>query len=480
MVSEAQDHMTARRWSLCRGILEHLFAVNYRRDVTAMYLGDVCFADGDMPASTRWHRIALDLNDGLSQALEHLIFVEDAQHGTTDAQTMRLRQEWWTRFGASAYAARTPYLNDRDPDRPLRVGYVSGDFRWHSAAFAFAAIITGHTAQIEPYYYSTLEPDKHDDLTRQWKARHATAFRDVSDLSALELLRTIREDRIDILVDLAGYTGNNRLLTFAGRPAPIQIQAWGYVLGTGSPAMDVVFADPIAASPQIREHLTERVVDLPSLLSYFPRPDLPEANALPCLEGPPVFAVFNRAAKVNPDSLAVWRRLLERVPEAAIRFQGFDYTPWVQSQIREALGPTSARIAFHVGETDRTHKLGYLGVDLALDPWPQTGGISTLDALWMGVPTVTLLGERMIQRTSASLLSLLNLFDFISTNVDQYVEMAAAWVTTRRWELAEIRVGLRAAVRQSPIIVGYGDAVEAAYRSLWREWCATGEIRKAA
>jgi len=367
---------------------------------------------------------------------------------------------------------RQPCTNDRDPERVLRVGYVSGDFKWHSAAFAFAAIITGHTESIEPFYYSTLEPAKYDDLTRQWQAGYAHTFRDVSTLTAVELLHLIRKDAIDILVDLAGWTGNNRLLTFAARPAPIQIQAWGYVLGTGCPAMDVVFADPIVASSDIRAQLTERVVDLPALLSYFPRPDLPEPSPLPCLSTETiVFGVFNRAVKVNTECVRVWRTILERLPQATIRFQGFDYTPYVQEKIRQTLGAYGDRVSFSVGETDRAHKLAYQAIDLCLDPWPQTGGISTLDALWMGIPTVTLLGERMIQRASASLLTVLGLEEFITTSPEAYISCAVAAVTTHRTELAAIRSGLRQGLRTSPIIVGYGDAVEAAYRTLWREWC---------
>ncbi len=476
LFGEAQTHFDAKEWKPCRMALEKLFARNYRMDITAMYLGDVCFADGDVNGSLHWHRKALDLNEGLSQALEHIIFVKDAQPETTAAEALALRQEWWNRFGQVAYAARRPLVPDRDPDRVLRVGYVSGDFKFHSASCAFATTVTGHTHQIDPFFYSTLEPERYDDLSHEWRKGYASSWRDVSSWPLPKLVQQIRADKIDILVDLAGFTGNNRLLAFAARPAPIQVQAWGYALGAGCPAFDVVFADPIVANMAIREQLTERVVDLPTLLSYFPRPDLPEATPLPCLVKLPVFAVFNRAIKVNVETLAVWRQILDQMPGSTIRFQGFDYGDTIQATITEALG--AERVWFTVGATDRTHKLGYQAVDLALDPWPQTGGVSTLDALWMGVPTITLIGSRMIQRTSASFLTAVGLETFITQTPEEYIDTAVQWVTTRKHDLATVRAGLRTTFRGSSILTGYVQAVETAYRSLWREYCEVGTIAK--
>ncbi len=477
LFGEAQTHFDAKEWKPCRAALEAFYARNYRVDITAMYLGDVCFADGDVQGSLKWHRQALELNEGLAQALEHMIFVKDAQPDTTAEEALALRREWWNRFGQVAYAARRPPNVLREPDRVLRVGYVSGDFKFHSASSAFATTVTGHTHQIDPFFYSTLEPEHYDALSHEWRKGYADSWREVSEWPVPKLVQQIRTDKIDILVDLSGFTGNNRLLAFAARPAPIQIQAWGYALGAGCPALDVVFADPIVANAAIREQLTERVVDLPTLLSYFPRPDLPEASPLPCVTESPVFAVFNRAIKVNAETLAVWRQILDRVPEARIRFQGFDYSETIKAMIREALGKN--RVWFTVGATDRLHKLDYLDVDLALDPWPQTGGVSTLDALWMGVPTVTLLGPRMIQRASASFLTVVGLETFITETPEDYIETAVQWVTTRRHDLAVVRASLRATFRGSLIITGYVQAVETAYRSLWQEYCQHGQIRKA-
>lgn len=412
-----------------------------------------------------------------SKALEHLIFMTDAQPQTTDEQMSALRQDWWTRCGAECYAHRRPLTNRRDPDRVLRVGYVSGDFKSHSAAFSFAPIITAHTQQIEPYYYSTLPLLDYDRWSYHWAETHQATWRDVSRCSPVTLAQMIRSDAIDILVDLSGWSEHNRLLTFAMRPAPIQVQAWGYVTGTGTPALDAVFADRVTASTENRRHM-ERVVDLPSILTYYPRPDVLVPEPLPARA--PVFGVFQRALKVNAETVAVWRQILEQLPESTIRFQGAGYTPTVQAQIRGGFGPYANRIRFCLPMDHLDHMNSYADVDLSLDPWPQTGGVSTLDGLWMGVPTVTLIGPRMIQRTSASFLSTLQLDDFIARTPHDYVDLAIEWVTSWRPSLSTIRTDLRDTFRQSPILVAYGEAVERACRDLWHEWCATGAIAQPA
>lgn len=483
LAAEADDFCLKGMWTYARRAFEQLYALNYKPALIAQRLGDAAMNEGDAPAAVKWCRVALALADWrctsesqpyfLLVAQEHLIFFLDPLHDTTDEDARAERANWWTRFGQHAYARRQPHTNWAHPEKRLRVGYVTGDCNFHSAAMAFVNVITRHSGAVEPVFYSTLEPERYDHRTALWQSIYGNAFVDVSKMSASELALTIRADGIDILVDLSGYTGNNRLLTFAEKPAPIQIQAWGYVLGTNSPAIDVIFADPIVASPAIREQLVERVVDLPAVLSYHPRPDLPEANALPCLDAPPVFSVFQRASKVTPAALAVWKTILQRVPGSRLMFKGGDYSPTRRIAIADAFGAEQGRITFDFSDRHLTHMLSYQDVDLALDCWPQTGGVSTLEALWMGVPTVTLIGERMIQRASASFLTVLGFEDdCVATTTEDYIDKAVALVTMKREKLAWMRQWSRARLCASPIMTGYVEAVEAAYRSLWREWCA--------
>jgi predicted O-linked N-acetylglucosamine transferase (SPINDLY family) len=474
LIRDAEKYATIGQWALARAALGKLWEHQYKPDMTAMHLGDACMAEGDPKGAMYWHLEALTLNDKLYPAQEHLIFLVDAQPDTTEADAIAVRRDWWRRFGEPAYAHRQPHANWPHPEKRLRVGYVSSDYMFHSAAIAFTPVITLHTDTIEPVFYSTLERHRYDHRTKLWMDRYGDHFIDASEWSASMLANTIRADGIDILVDLSGFTGGNRMLAFAYHPAPIQIQAWGYVLGTASPAIDVVFADPVVCPPDVRATMHERIVDLPCLLSYLPRPDLPEPNDLPCLtSGKPVFSVFQRSSKVNRDTVNVWRQILERVPNSQLMFKGADYSPTVKTEIVAGLEDYRSRVSFDFTSEHKEHMLSYRGVDLSLDPWPQTGGVSTLEALWMGVPCVTLIGPRMIQRASSSILTVLGLQDdCIATDRLDYIEKAVALVTTKRDRLAEIRRTARMTMWESPIIKGYVHAVEAQYRNLWRAWCA--------
>jgi len=472
LVDQAQGYCDKGLWAFARQTLEHLFALGHDPAKTAQHLGDVCGAEGDATEAIRWHRVALGIDPQRYASQEHLIFLLDAMGDTTEADARHVRRDWWERFGAAAYARRLPHTNWAHPEKRLRIGYVGGDFNFHSAAIAFVNVITNHSDAFQPIFYSTLEPWRYDHRTKLWRERYGAAFVDASPMSASLLANTIRADEIDILVDLAGFTGNNRLLTFAEAPAPIRIQAWGYVLGTQSPALTHLFADPVVASPAIRAQLTEQVVDLPCVLSYWPRPDLPDVNRLPCLDAPPVFSVFQRGQKITPAACAVWAEILRRVPDATIIFKGGDYTPLRREVIADAFDGCRGRVSldFQMGHHD--HMLSYQHVDLALDTWPQTGGVSTLEAAWMGVPTVTLIGERMIQRASASILTAMGAArGFVATTEADYIEKAVEWVTTGRVRLSAVRAGLRDMLQLSPIMTGYVQAVEKQYRTLWREWC---------
>jgi predicted O-linked N-acetylglucosamine transferase (SPINDLY family) len=403
------------------------------------------------------------------EAHNRIIMILDADPKTTHRQAQRERELWWTMHGAAQYERRRPHTNDRDPERPIRVGYVGGDFQYHSACTVFHRIVTGHSPAVQSFVYSATPYRKYDQITNTYRAM--PGWRDIVDWPDALVADKIRDDRIDILVDLSGYTGETRLPVFCFKPAPIQLTGWGYATGTGLPAMDGLLADRVVV-PEDRQHEhVEQLVYLPCVIDYEGTEGLPEAVPLPCLTQRPTFGVFQRSLKINAADCEVWRQILERLPESRLvmksayansllqKMEGWFKGQWPQVEIR------SITSSFE-------HKLGYQEIDLALDCWPQTAGVSACDALYMGVPQVTLIGPRVIQRTTASLLTVLGLTDFIAETEADYVEKAVAWVTTRKDELAAIRLGLRAQFIASPIITGYTDAVEVAYRDLWRAYCA--------
>jgi predicted O-linked N-acetylglucosamine transferase (SPINDLY family) len=233
----------------------------------------------------------------------------------------------------------------------------------------------------------------------------------------------------------------------------------------GLDAIDVLFTDRVAHGPDLH---SERLVNLPSIVTYWPHTDTPDVNYLPCLNAPPTFAAFHRPQKLNARVLQLWARVLEAIPGSRIIFKGLGYTPERQAWIREVLG-THAEFRPHSPQTE--HLATYHECDLTLDTFPQNGCITTCDGLYMGVPPITLIGPRVVQRTSASILTNCYLTGFIAYSEDDYVALITEWVTDRRNELAEIRRRARQRLLMSPVCCGYVEAVESAYRELWREWC---------
>jgi protein O-GlcNAc transferase len=282
----------------------------------------------------------------------------------------------------------------------------------------------------------------------------------------------IRDDQIDILVDLSGYTSCNALPVFCYKPAPIQITGWGYATGVGWKAMDYLMTDRVVVPEDRQDEHVERMLYMPCVINYEPMDGFPvQPNPLPCLTERPTFGVFQRSLKLNADEFEVWRQILERLPESRLLFKSH-YPQSLVDWVKPHFGAQAHQVEFQFATSALDHKKAYAQVDLSLDCWPQTGGVSSCDSLWMGAPMVTLLGDRVIQRTSASLLTILGLTDFIVDTREQYIDTAVEWVTTRKHELATIRAGLRDQCDASPIRQGYLEATERVYRQAWRDWCA--------
>lgn len=390
-----------------------------------------------------------------------LIFALDLDPQATAADRWAQRRLWWALYGYPVYAQRQPLTNDRTPDRVLRVGYVSGDFRQHSAGLAMEGLVTGGVPGTVPYCYATHNPANDDAHTKVFQS--LTAYRNVSALAEADLAAQIRADRIDILIDASGHTAGHRLITFCHKPAPVQVTAWGYGLATGLDAMDARFSDPVSRGT---EPGTERIVDLPSIIPW-----APPAGFLPpsVRVDYPVFGAFHRWEKINGDVLATWAAILDRVPTAVIRFKGTTYMdPHIQARIRAVL----PRVEFVGGTTHRAHLASVGEVDVMLEPFPQTGGVTTCEALYMGVPSVTWQGEESLTRAASALLTHAAATRGIATSREGYIDAAVALITDRA-ALEADRQTLRARLLASPICTGYAEAVSVAYRTLWHAWCAS-------
>ncbi len=356
---------------------------------------------------------------------------------------------------------------NRDPGRPLRVGYVSGNFAEHSAAYAFQPIITGHSAAIQPICYSTWQQDP---ATARFQ-RPEVGWVDARGWDTHQILQRIVADDIDILVDLSGHTAGGQLAVFAQRAAPLQITAWGYALTTGLPEMDVMFTEPTFCPPSFR-WISEQRVYLPALIPQQPPGEGPPLR--PRRPGPIRFGYGGSPAKLNPVILARWAELLRAVPAATLECQylGFEQQH-VQLSVLQALGCDPRRVTFGPMLVHGEHLERVADWDVALDAWPHTGGVTTLDATMCGVPTLTLCEPDgvLASRTSSSLMRTMGLDDWVATTPERWLENGID--AARQVERID-KHAIRAAFENSPIrdLPAYVRAVEAAYRDIWTDWCS--------
>ena len=364
-----------------------------------------------------------------------------------------------------------------DPDRKLRIGYVSADFRRHAAAACFGMMLLYYDrAQHEITCYSNSSQE--DDLTAQFRAS-VTHWRDISTISDESVADMIRTDCIDMLVDLSGHSAGNRLLVFARKPAPVQLSAWGYPNGTGLESMDYLLTDAVSIPPDRKPHFREQLVYLPCATAYLPPLESPLVKHVPSLEtGHLTFGFFNNYVKLTDDALDLYAELLGALPDAEMVFKGQVFTndERCKNRVLKKLvdaGVSGQRVRF-IGATSQIgHMAALSDVDINLDPFPYAGGVSTLESIWMGVPVVTLNGAAVVTRgTSASILTVLGLTDWIAETPRQYLDIASR-KSRNIEELVVLRQTLRGRLSASPIAAPeiYVPAVEKAYRAIWRTYC---------
>ena len=370
---------------------------------------------------------------------------------------------------------------DVDPDRRLRVGFVSGDFRHHSVSYflekPFASFDRQH---LEFYCYSNFSSE--DAMTARLRSS-VNQWRTIAGWPDERVIEVIRADRIDILVDLSGHTRGHRLPVFAAKPAPVQVTWLGYPDTTGLSAIDYRLSDAIAdPSGDADVYCVERLIRLPNgFLCYRPPDDAPEVGPLPMTDrGHVTFASFNNLAKVTPQVVESWARILQSVPNSRLLFKNKSLAA---SSARERYaglfaehGIAPERIDFRAQLASTQDHLALYGeADLALDTFPYNGTTTTCEALWMGVPTITWRGDRHSARVGASLLSRLGLDDLVADDVEGYEQTAIALAQDPE-RLTALRTGLRDRMRASQVCDGAAFArdLEQALRNMWHAWCHAG------
>ncbi len=427
-------------------------------------------------------RGAMKLRPGDSALHSTLIFSLNFDPCASEADKQFERAEWDRRHAQKFRSQWRAHDNQPAPGRRVRIGYVSSYFRHDNAAYGFANAILHHDPdRFEIFCYS--DTVNEDDVTVRLRER-IDQFRRTKQLSDDQLAELIRRDRIDILIDCVGHMAGNRLLVFARKPAPIQVTAWGEPTGTGLKAIDYLLAGPVLVPEANRELFAERViVDLPNFTGFWTPDPLPDVGPLPALtRGHVTFGSFNRPVKMSDDTIRAWAAILRRLPDARLVLKHPQLAePSLRMRIAAAFqaeGVPTTVLTF-LGGTDRiSHFAAYNAIDIALDPFPHAGGMTTLDALWMGVPVVTWAGKTVSARWAATSLVPLELMDFIADSPESYIELAVAKAADLEF-LSQLRAGLRTRMATSDFGDGphYCRTVEAAYLKMWQCWCDEQSLR---
>ena len=433
---------------------------------------------GDYKGSQESYRKALGLKPDYAEAHSNLLFSLNYDPDISVQAMSEAAGAWWQQQGRPI-AGSFKHQPQQDMFRRLRIGYISADFRQHSVSHFFLPLLKGHDhRQVEIYCYSDEKyPDsvtgRIRELTHHW--------RPIAGMPDNEVAARIYEDRVDILVDLAGHTAGNRLKVFARRPAPVQVTWLGYPNTTGLPVIDYRITDDVAdPESQAAEGYTETLVRLPhGFLCYAPHGDTPAVSGLPVSEsGTVTYGSFNNLAKINSGVISVWSQILEAVPRSRLVLKGKqlnDHDIQKKFYAKFALkGIGADRIQLMPAtKTIPEHLDIYRMVDIGLDPFPYNGTTTTCEALWMGVPVIALRGDRHASRVSASILTRVGCKDLIAHSQTDYIARAVALAGCPE-RLTRLRHRLRFMMQQSFLCdaVSFGHEMEKAYRGMWQNWCS--------
>ncbi len=339
------------------------------------------------------------------------------------------------------------------PAQRLRVGLIAADLRAHPVGFFAESVLAELSQRVDLFVYANTPTQ--DSVTARIRA-HCTGWAVVHDEADDALLARIRADGLDVLLDLNGHTAGNRLPVFARRAAPVQASWLGYCATTGVEAMDGFIGDPWITPPASQAHFSEQLLCLPETFLCFTPPtlDLP-VGPLPALKnGHITFGCFNSPAKLNDTVLALWARVLNAVPGSRLLLKAMPYaSPDMQRDLRqrfEHFGLSADRLAFEAGSTRDAYLAAYQQIDIALDPFPYPGGTTSIEGLWMGVPVLTLAGDKALSLQGVSILQNIGLPDWIAADANDYLARAVRHASDLP-ALAALRGQLRPRLLASPL-----------------------------
>ena len=438
-------------------------------------LGNILSGIGRNDEAENSYRRALEIQPnfeaGRSNLLFHLVHQENISAQELFAEHCRFGE----RIEAPLRDGWTQHTNSRDPERCLQIGFISADLRNHVVTNFFEPLLTqlANFPKLSLHAYSN---SPIADGTTQRLRTHFKYWNSICGLSDVALVEKIRIDGIDILIDLSGHTRGNRLPTFARKPAPIQVSWVGYPGTTGLQAMDYFLADRFILPPgKFDDQFTEKLIYLPTL-PFSPSDLSPPVNTLPALKnGYITFGSFNRPNKINPSVITLWSELLRALPNSKMLL---DVMPergssdWL-IELFSLEGIAAERLILEPRAGTERYLASHHQVDICLDTFPYNGSTTTFNALWMGVPTLTLAGSTVTGRMGAGILEQVGLNSFVAENKSDFVEKGVSWAKNLS-SLSILRSELREHLSQSamgqPTITG--DVLERSFRVMWRRWCA--------
>jgi len=401
-----------------------------------------------------------------------------------DPQNLFAEHERWGRIHAPVSLAKVSHKNVPDPDRRLRIGYISPDFGSHAVMYFFESVLDGHNEKaVETYGYANVRAISE---TTERIAQKFDHYRNIFGIGDKEVVALIEEDRIDILVDLAGHSTDNRIFVMAYKPAPIQVTYLGYFDTTAVRSIDYMLTDSIADPPGSQKFYTEELALLPDgFLCYRPADYAPPVTSLPAdRNGHITFGVLCNNRKINPNIMELWAKILKANKESRLLLMfrtgnDPDMRNYYLSKF-ERLGIPSQRVAICGGTHHAEYLKYYSEVDIVLDTFPFNGATTTCEALWMGVPVISLVGELHVSRVGLSILTRIGLELFAASTSKEYVAKATALANNRQ-ALESLRASMRERMNSSVLrdAKKFAGGVESAYRKMWHRWCRSRLKRSA-
>jgi predicted O-linked N-acetylglucosamine transferase (SPINDLY family) len=439
-------------------------------------LGVIQMKQGNLDKATAAFRRAIEIDPDGDLAYNNLAFCLTHSENVDPAELFAAHRKFGEQFETPLKAQWKPHVNSKDPERRLRVGFISGDFCNHAVASFFEPVLKhlarDHRLSLHAYSNTPMV----DQVTGRLRANFER-WHHVYGMKEGAIAKLVEADEIDILIDLAGHTANNRLLTLARKPAPVQASWIGYPGTTGLSAVDYFLADRYwVPSEQFRDQFTEQIVYLPALAPFMADPLCPPINLLPAQHnGYVTFGSFNRIDKLRRDVVALWSRLLREVPDSRMLIGGMpgdgslgELIEWFTQE-----GIARERLDFRSRASVPVYLQQHYHVDICLDTFPFSGLTTALHSLWMGVPTLTLPGNTVPGRSGLTAMSHAGLEMFIARDQDDFVRRGIE-LTADIPALAALRSGMRERCERSPMFrpAQIAQGVSEALRVMWRRWCA--------